>query len=224
MPSEIWIMSHDRVADVFIVDDDPSVQRALRRLLTTNGLSGRIFCSAKEFLDQGAPVPAVGCLVLDVQMPGLSGLDLQAELEQRGLSLPIIFITGHGTVPMSVQAMKQGAVDFLQKPFDSQTLIAAIRKAIARSRQQAAKEHECRGLEQRFASLSLREREVFRLVVKGLLNKQIACELGIVEQTVKVHRARLMAKMQADSLAELVRMAEALRLPPCSSSILSPRK
>jgi RNA polymerase sigma factor (sigma-70 family) len=217
-------MSHDSVAEVFVVDDDPSVQRALRRLLTTHGLPARIFCSAKEFLEQRALIPAVGCLVLDVQMPGLSGLDLQAELQHRNLRLPIVFITGHGTVPMSVQAMKQGAVDFLQKPFDSQTLIATIRKAIARSRQQAAEEHECRDLEQRFESLSLRERDVFRLVVKGLLNKQIAFELGIVEQTVKVHRARLMDKMQANSLAELVRMAETLRLPPCSSSILSPLK
>ena len=215
-------MSHDSVAEVFVVDDDPSVQRALRRLLTTNGLPARVFCNATEFLEQGAPMPAVGCLVLDVKMPGLSGLDLQAELQQRGLRLPIVFITGHGTVPMSVHAMKEGAVDFLQKPFDGQTLIAAIRKAVARSRKEIAEQNECLDLEQRFSSLSRRERDVFRLVVKGLLNKQIAYELGIVEQTVKVHRARLMSKMQADSLAELVRMAETLRLPPCSSSILSP--
>jgi FixJ family two-component response regulator len=214
-------MSQDSVAEVFVVDDDPSVQRALRRLLTTNGLQTRIFCSAEEFLDQGASVPAVGCLVLDVQMPGLSGMDLQAELQQRGMRLPIVFITAQATVPMSVQAMKQGAVDFLQKPFDSQTLIATIRKAIARSRQDAAVEHECLDLEQRVESLSLREREVFRLVVKGLLNKQIAAELGVVEKTVKVHRARVMQKMHAGSLAELVIMAQALRLPPCSSSIFS---
>jgi FixJ family two-component response regulator len=214
-------MSQDSVAEVFVVDDDPSVRRALRRLLTTNGLQTQIFCSAEEFLDQGASVPAVGCLVLDVQMPGLSGMDLQAELQQRGMRLPIVFITAQATVPISVQAMKQGAVDFLQKPFDSQTLIATIRKAIARSRQQAAVEHECLGLEQRVELLSFREREVFRLVVKGLLNKQIAAELGIVEKTVKVHRARVMQKMHAGSLAELVIMAQALRLPPCSSSIFS---
>jgi RNA polymerase sigma factor (sigma-70 family) len=214
-------MNPDSVAEVFVVDDDPSVQRALRRLLTTNGFPVRIFCSAEEFLDQGASVPAVGCLVLDVQMPGLSGMDLQAELQQRGLRLPIVFITGQATVPMSVQAMKQGAVDFLQKPFESQTLIATIRKAIARSRQQAAEENECLDLEQQFASLTLREREVLRLVVKGLLNKQIAAELGIVEKTVKVHRARVMQKMHAGSLAELVIMAQTLRLPPWSSSVIS---
>jgi RNA polymerase sigma factor (sigma-70 family) len=149
-------------------------------------------------------------------------MDLQAELKQRGLRLPIVFITGHGTIPMGVQAMKQGAVDFLQKPFDAQTLIATIRKAVARSRQEVVEQNECIDLEQRFNSLSIRERDVFRLLIKGLLNKQIAYELGIVEQTVKVHRARLMDKMQADSLAELVRMAETLRRPPCSSSILSP--
>jgi FixJ family two-component response regulator len=215
-------MSHDCVPEVFIVDDDPLLQRALRRLLTTNGFPARVFCSAKEFLDQGAPIPAVGCLVLDVKMPGLSGLDLQVELKQRGLRLPIVFITGHGTVPMGVQAMKEGAADFLQKPFDAQTLIATIRKAVARSCQQVAEQNECLDMEQRFSSLSPRERDVFRLVVKGLLNKQISYELGIVVQTVKVHRARVMDKMQADSLAELVRMAETLRLPPCSSSVLSP--
>jgi RNA polymerase sigma factor (sigma-70 family) len=217
-------MNQDSVAEVFVVDDDPSVQRALRRLLATNGLPARVFCSAKEFLEQGASVPAVGCLVLDVQMPGLSGLDLQAELQQRGLRLPIVFITGHGTIPMGVQAMKQGAADFLQKPFDGKTLIATIRKAIERSRQQAMEQQECLDLEQRFASLSSRERDVFRLVVKGFLNKQIAVELGIVEQTVKVHRARVMDKMQAGSLAEMVAMAEKLRLPPCSSSLFSPFK
>jgi RNA polymerase sigma factor (sigma-70 family) len=211
-------------AEVIIVDDDPSVQRALKRLLMAHGFRTRPYCSAKEFLEQRASAPAVGCMLLDVNMPGLSGLELQAELQKRGFRLPIIFITGHGTVPTSVQAMKLGAVDFLQKPFDSQALITIIRKAIERSRQKYTEEHECLGLEQRFESLSAREREVFRLVVKGLLNKQIACELGVVEKTVKVHRARVMEKMQANSLAELVTIAESLRLPPCSSSIFSFRK
>lgn len=217
MPNEI-------AAEVIIVDDDPSVQRALNRLLGTHGFARRIFSSAKEFLANWAPTPAAGCLILDFEIPELNGLELQAELQRRGFRLPIIFITGHGTVPMSVQAMKHGAMDFLQKPFDSQSLINIIRKAIDQSRRQSAEEHECLNLEQKFASLSPREQDVFRLVVKGLLNKQIACELGIVEKTVKVHRARLMEKMQVKSLAELVTIAETLRLPPCSSSILSSRK
>jgi RNA polymerase sigma factor (sigma-70 family) len=154
-------------------------------------------------------------------MPGINGLELQAQLRQRGFRLPIVFITGHGTVPMSVEAMKQGAMDFVQKPFDSPSLIEIIRKAIARSRQHAIEQQECLDLEQRFESLSQREREVFRFVIAGFLNKQIAFELGIAEKTVKVHRARVMEKMQASSLAELVQLSEKLRLPPCSSSIFS---
>lgn len=208
-------------AEVIVVDDDPSVQRALNRLLMTNGFARRVFGSAKEFLADDKPSPAAGCLVLDVEMPGLDGLELQAELQKRGFRLPIVFITGHGTVPMSVEAMKQGALDFLQKPFDSRSLLDVIRKAIEQSRQRSSEESECRDLELRFLTLSTREREVFRLIVKGLLNKQIAFELGIVEKTVKVHRARVMEKMQANSLAELIRMAETLRLPPCSSSIFA---
>jgi FixJ family two-component response regulator len=217
-------MADEIIAEVIIVDDDPSIQRALNRLLRVHGFSRRIFSNAEEFLTDRKPPPTVGCMLLDVNMPGLSGLELQAELQKRGFRLPIVFLTAHGTVPTSVQAMKLGAMDFLQKPFDSQALIAIICKAIERSRQQSAEAQECRDLEQRFASLSRRERDVFRLVVKGLLNKQIAFELGIVEKTVKVHRARVMEKMQANSLAELVRMAETLRLPPCCSSILSSLK
>lgn len=214
-------MADEITAEVIIVDDDPSIQRALNRLLGVHGLSRRIFRNAQEFLADTNPIPTIGCLLLDVNMPGLSGLELQAELQKRGVRLPIVFLTAHGTVPASVQAMKLGALDFLQKPFDSQDLIAIIHKAIDRSRQQSAQAQKCRELERRFDSLSPREQDVFRLVVRGLLNKQIAFELGIVEKTVKVHRARLMEKMQADSLAELVTISATLKLPPCNSSILS---
>ena len=214
-------MADEIAAEVIIVDDDPSIQRALNRLLRVHGFTRRIFSNAQEFFADTKPAPTVGCMLLDVNMPGLSGLELQAELQRRGFRLPIVFLTAHGTVPTSVQAMKLGAMDFLQKPFDSQALIAIIRKAVERSRQQSAEAQKCRELERRFASLTPREQDVFRLVVKGLLNKQIASELGIVEKTVKVHRARVMEKMQADSLAELVNMSATLRLPPCNSSILS---
>ena len=214
-------MTDETTPEVIVVDDDPSVQRALKRLLKANGFSARVFCSAAEFLDQGGPAPGCGCLLLDIEMPGVDGLELQDRLRQRGFRLPVIFITGHGTVPASVQAMKQGAMDFLQKPFASERLIEIVREAIQRSRRLTAEQNECEGLELRYSSLSPRERDVLGLIVRGLLNKQIADELGIVEKTVKVHRARVMEKMQADSLAELVRMTETLRLPPCSSSIFS---
>ena len=213
--------SETAAAEVIVVDDDPSIQRALRRLLTTNQLAARFFTSAQDYLDHGAPSPDCGCLVLDIQMPGVNGLELQTRLRQRGCRLPIVFITGHGTVPSSVEAMKHGAMDFLQKPFDSQVLLDVIRKAIARSREQASEQQECLELESRFDSLSKREREVYRFLLQGLLNKQIACELGIVEKTVKVHRANLMDKMQASSLAGLIGMAEKLRYSPCSSSVFS---
>jgi RNA polymerase sigma factor (sigma-70 family) len=212
-------MADETAAEVIIVDDDPSVQRALKRLLTVHRLPTRVYGSAQEFLDQGVPTSPCGCLLLDIEMPGINGLELQAQLRQRGFRLPIVFITGHGTVPMSVEAMKQGALDFVQKPFDSSNLIEIIRNAIARSRQHAIEQQECLDLEQRLESLSQREREVFRFVIAGFLNKQIGFELGIAEKTVKVHRARVMEKMQANSLAELVQLAEKLRLPPCSSSI-----
>jgi RNA polymerase sigma factor (sigma-70 family) len=217
-------MADEIAAEVIIVDDDPSVQRALKRLLTVHRLPARVYGSAQEFLDQGISVSPCGCLLLDIEMPGINGLELQAQLRKRGFRLPIVFITGHGTVPMSVEAMKQGAMDFVQKPFDSPNLIEIIRKAIARSRQNAIEQQECLDLAQRLESLSQREREVFQFVIAGFLNKQIAFELGITEKTVKVHRARVMEKMLANSLAELVQLAEKLRLPPCSSSIFSFRK
>ncbi len=210
--------------EVIVVDDDPSVQRALKRLFRTHGFAARVFCSADELLADTAPLPDCGCLLLDIEMPGVDGLELQTRLRQRGLRLPVIFITGHGTIPMSVQAMKQGAMDFLQKPFAGERLLEIVRKAFESSRRQLAERSECEGLELRFLSLSPRERDVLQLVVRGLLNKQIAHALGIVEKTVKVHRARVMEKMQANSIAELIRMAETLRLPPCSSSIFASLK
>ena len=208
------MISHE--PQVFVVDDDPSVQRSICRLLRTAGLSAQTFSSPKEFLDGEVPAGATGCVVLDVRMPGMSGLDLQEELQRRGVRLPIVFITGHGTIPMSVRAMKQGALDFLEKPFNSETLIEAIRRAIGRSQETATEEHERRDLEKKFESLAPRQREVFQRVVTGKLNKQIALELGIVEKTVKLHRARVMKKMQAGSLAELVQLAERLNLIPPS--------
>jgi FixJ family two-component response regulator len=201
---------------VFIVDDDPSVQRALSRFLRTQGFSPRIFSSAAEFLDAEISRDVAGCLLLDVEMPGMSGMELHAEIQRQGLNLGIVFITGHGNIPMSVEAMKQGAVDFLEKPFESRTIMDVVQKAIERSRQRAAEARECLDLQERLESLTPREREVFRWVVKGMLNKQIAFELGTVEKTIKVHRARVMTKMQADSLADLVRIAEKLKLPNCS--------
>ena len=152
-------------------------------------------------------------------MPQITGLELQAQLLRRQSHLPIIFITGRGTISKSVQAMKLGAVDFLEKPVEGRVLINAILRAVANSRRKMEESQECLELEQRFETLSARERDVFRLIIQGLLNKQIAAELGIVEQTVKVHRARVMQKMQANSLADLARIAQTLRLPPCSSSI-----
>ena len=190
---------------VLVVDDDDAVRRSLARLLRAAGLRAETFGTARELLDRPEP-DGPACLVLDVRMPGMSGLDLQESLGARADVLPIVFMTGHGTVPMSVRAMKSGAADFLQKPFDDRTLLDAVNAALARSR--AARESRDRREEvrARLATLTPREREVFDGVVRGLLNKQIGAELGTAEKTVKIHRGRVMQKMRAASVADLVRM------------------
>jgi len=191
---------------VFLVDDDASVLKGLRRLLASAGLKVVAFESPQDFL-AGLDREASGCVVLDHSMPGLTGLELQQALAARGSALPVIFLTGKGDIPTSVRAMKGGAADFLTKPVDGEVLLAAVRGALERDRSQRREREERAGIERRVATLTAREREVLRHVVAGLLNKQIAARLGTVEKTVKVHRARVMEKMQARSLAELVRLA-----------------
>jgi FixJ family two-component response regulator len=195
---------------VFVVDDDVSVRESLELLIRTAGWQPETFASAQEFLSRPRPT-APCCLVLDVTLPGLSGLELQVQLAER-TDMPIIFITGHGDVPMTVQAMKAGAVEFLTKPFNDAVLLDAIRGAIERSRVALREESEIQALRSSYASLTPREREVMALVVSGLLNKQAAGELGISEITVKAHRGQMMRKMKADSLAALVAMASRLGL------------
>jgi len=199
--------------EVFIVDDDLSVQRALKRLLRSYGLGARIFSSAREFLSEDISPEVSGCLLLDVDMPEMSGIALQAELRRRGVNLAIVFITGHGNIPMSVQAVKDGALDFIEKPFDPAALVKVVHNAIACSRRLVGENYEVRQVQKNYASLTHREQEVFRLVVCGMLNKKVAIKLGIAEKTVKVHRSRVMTKMKADSLAALVRLADKLKLP-----------
>jgi FixJ family two-component response regulator len=192
---------------VFVVDDDPSVRTSLTRVLTSAGYAVESFASAREFLAR-EPVAGPCCLVLDVRMPDLSGLELQEALGGRGHRIPIVFVTGHGDISMSVKAMKGGAADFLTKPFDVDQLLEAVDRAVTKDVADLRDEGRVAGIVQRVRRLTPRETAVFALVVTGMLNKQIAGELGIGEKTVKVHRARVMEKMQAGSLAELVRLAD----------------
>jgi len=193
---------------VFLVDDDVSVRRGLSRLLKSAGHHVAAFASAREFLDSDWASHVPACLVLDVRMPGLSGLDLQRELQNEKAILPIIFITGHGDIPMGVKAMKDGAMDFLPKPVTDKQLLEAIERGLTRAEHDRAERDELEDIQRHIDTLTPREREVMTLIVKGLLNKQVAFELGTVEKTIKVHRARVMEKMQVQSLAELVRIAE----------------
>jgi two-component system response regulator FixJ len=197
---------------IYVVDDDPSVRDSTELLLKSVGFNVETFGSAQAFLKANLQED-LGCIVLDVRMPGMSGLDLQEKLVSAKTPLPVIFITGHGTVPMSVRAMKAGAVDFLQKPFEEQDLLDAINRAIARQRERKSKKDEAEGLQLRLKALTPREYEVFSLLVTGMANKEIAYELGASERTIKAHRARIMEKMNAGSLADLVRFSEQLKTP-----------
>lgn len=194
---------------VVVIDDDPSIRSSLKFLLSTVGLQAATFDSADGFLHTNFPdVPS--CLVLDVRLPGLSGLDFQRELAARNICIPIIFLTGHGDIPMSVRAMKAGAIEFLTKPFRDQDLLDAVRVALDRDRKRREQETQMADFRRRFDSLTHREQEVVSMVVAGMLNKQIAAELGTAENTVKVHRSRAMEKMHAQSVAELVKMIDKL--------------
>ena len=202
---------------VFVVDDDPSVRSSLKFLLSTVGLEAETFNSADSFLRK-KPADVPSCLVLDVRLPGLSGLDFQRELAARNIRLPIVFLTGHGDIPMSVRAIKAGAVEFLTKPFRDQDLLDAVRVALDRDRARREQEKEVTDIQRRFDSLTSREQEVISMVVTGMLNKQIADQLGTAESTVKVQRSRAMEKMKAESLIDVARMFEKLNTPSKKAS------
>jgi len=203
---------NERAPIVFVVDDDPSVRRSIKRLIGSVGLQVELFGTAQEFLLSKRP-DAPSCLVLDIRLPGISGLDFQHELAEAKIHIPIIFITAHGDIPMTVRAMKAGAVEFLTKPFRDQDLLDAIQRALERDRARRQGDAEIAVLRERFESLTPREREVLPWVVSGLLSKQIADAIGTSEASVKVHRSQLMRKMAADSVPDLVRMAEKMGIP-----------
>ena len=203
---------------VYVVDDDPSIQDSLSLLLQSAAYDVQTFASAKEFLDAVTDLQRPACLISDVKMPGISGLDLQDELEAAACPLPMIFITGHGDIPMSVKAIKKGAVEFLPKPFDDGTLLAAVKEALTKGEQNLTRYNEKSHIRQRLDTLTPREREILTYLIAGLLNKQIAYELGIAERTVKAHRKQVMVKMGVDSIAELVRLTEKAGIKPVDTT------